>query len=190
MVPLAAEGVTFFACAKKVTKETHPRRHALRAARFGSASGPGISVRHIPVPYENAAHPGRRPAGLTRPTRRASWGSEGRSKEHSPKAGSRCFRSGSRGPLGPAVTAGKTPQGRRTGRAPFSAGAGSPVRKFSPGLRTRRAAAGGPPGGVSLAYFSLHKQRKVGPPRRAAPCVNKEGPSRKAIELEGSPRMW
>ena len=46
--------LTFFACAKKVTKETHPRRHALRAARFGSASGPGISVRHIPVPYGNA----------------------------------------------------------------------------------------------------------------------------------------
>ena len=43
-----------FARAKKGTKETRPRRHALRAARAGSASGPGISVRHIHVPYGNA----------------------------------------------------------------------------------------------------------------------------------------
>ena len=47
-------GVPFFARAKKGTKETRPRRHALRAVRSGSASGPGIFVRHIRVPYENA----------------------------------------------------------------------------------------------------------------------------------------
>ncbi len=64
-------------------------------------------------------------------------------------------------------------RGGAQGCAPFSAGAGCLVRKFPPRLRTRRAAAGGPPWGVSFAYFSLHKQRKVGPPRRAAACLNK-----------------
>ena len=46
-------GVTFFACAKKVTKESTPQA-ARPALRSGSASGPGIFVRHIHVPYENA----------------------------------------------------------------------------------------------------------------------------------------
>ena len=45
--------VTFFACAKKVTKESTPQA-ARPALRSGSASGPGIFVRHIHVPYENA----------------------------------------------------------------------------------------------------------------------------------------
>ena len=66
-------GVTFFACAKKVTKESTPQA-ARPALRSGSASEPGIFVRHIHVPYENAAHPGRRPSGFTWPARRASWG--------------------------------------------------------------------------------------------------------------------
>lgn len=85
------------------------------------------------------------------------------------------FRSGSPGGSNPV-------RGGAQGCAPFSYGPGWPLRKFPPGLRTRRLAAGGPPGCVSFAYFSLHKQRKVRPPRPAAPCVQEEDPSRKAIK--------
>jgi hypothetical protein len=63
------------------------------------------------------------------------------------------------------------PAGRRTGRAPFSYGPGWPLRKFPSGLRTRRVRRADRRGVLSFAYFSLHKQRKVGPPRRAAPCL-------------------
>ncbi|MDR7068961.1 hypothetical protein J2X02_001812 [Pseudoxanthomonas japonensis] len=169
MVPLAA-GAFFLCLCKERSKETHPRRHALRAARFASASGPGISVRHIHVPYGNAAHPERRPAGFTRPTRRASWGQKAQS-DSVHVLGIFVFISGA-----PEVRQSwrvKPRRGGAQGCAPFSAGAGCLVRKFPPRLRTRRVAAGGPPGGVSFAYFSLHKQRKVGPPRRAAACLNK-----------------
>ena len=48
------QGAFFLCLCKERIKETHPRRHALRAARSGSASRPGIFVRHIHVPYENA----------------------------------------------------------------------------------------------------------------------------------------
>ena len=160
-------GVPFFARAKKGTKETRPRRHALRFApgpRAGREFSYGTSLCHTKTPSSMTAPFGFYPAHSPRLM--------GTRRQHQQQRRAPIRQAPLLGPLGPAVTGGKTPQGRRTGRAPFSAGAGCPVRKFPPGLRTRRAAAGGPPGGVSFAYFSLHKQRKVGPPRRAAPCLN------------------
>ena len=47
----------------------------------------------------------------------------------------------------------KPQRGGAQGCAPFSYRAGCPARKFLPRLRTRRAAAGGPPGCAFFAYF-------------------------------------
>ena len=149
--------------------------------RYGSASGPGIFVRQILVPYENAVnHDGALrvlPSPLAVP-------------HGDPKATSKA-----KARVGPSDAAPGAPEVRQSQRvkprrgaahgcAAFSAGAGCPVRKFPLGLRTRRAAVGGPPGGVSFAYFSLHKQRKVRPPRPAAPCVSKKDSSREAIKTK------
>ena len=60
-------------------------------------------------------------------------------------------------------------RGAAQGCAAFSYGARCPARKFPPGLRTSRWRRADRRGVLSFAYFSLHKQRKVGPPRRAAP---------------------
>jgi hypothetical protein len=71
----AVARVTFFACAKKVTKETHPCLRALRAARCGFAEPAGIFGRHILVPSKNVAHPCTPPlAGFTRRLRRCGRG--------------------------------------------------------------------------------------------------------------------
>ncbi len=58
---------------RKVGKRNTPQA-ARPAHSAGSAGRPGIFVRHIHAPYENAAHPGRRPDGFTRPARRAWMG--------------------------------------------------------------------------------------------------------------------
>ena len=116
-------GVTFFACAKKVTKESTPQA-ARPALRSGSASEPGIFVRHIHVPYENAAHPGRRPSGFTWPARRASWG---------PGSGSKGkVKSSARVSICQARLVGPLRSGSPGGSNPAGA-AHKDVRRFRPG---------------------------------------------------------
>ena len=61
-----------------------------------------------------------------------------------------------------------------------------PRPKIPAGTAHPPLAAGGPPGGVSFAYFSLHKQRKVGPPRQAAPCWRVRQPSRQAVKARAA----
>ncbi len=152
-------------------KQRNTPQAARPALRSGSASGPGISVRHIHVPYGNAViHDGALrvlPGPLTAP--------HGDPKASKSKVAASDVSDVALG--APEVRQSRRVKPRRGGAqgcAPFSYGAGCPARKFPPGLRTRRAAAGGPPGGVSFAYFSLHKQRKVGPPRQAAPCLKRQ----------------
>ncbi len=68
LLPMARSprGVTFFACAKKVTKESTPLA-ACPSLREGSAIVPGISGRGI-LPLPETAHIlVRRPSGFTRP---------------------------------------------------------------------------------------------------------------------------
>ena len=163
-------GVTFFACAKKVTKESTPQA-ARPALRSGSASEPGIFVRHIHVPYENAAHPGRRPSGFTWPARRASWGpgSGSKGKVKSSARVSICqarlvgpLRSGSPGGSNPAGAAHKDVRRFRPGQ---DAPSENSRRDCAPAAQRRADRRGV----LSLPTF-FAQAKKVGPPRRAAPC--------------------
>ena len=61
-------------------------------------------------------------------------------------------------------------RGGAQGCAPFSVGAGCPVRKFPPGLRTRRAAAGGPPGCAFFAYFLCTSKESRAPAASGTMC--------------------
>ena len=76
--------VTFFACAKKVTKETHPNG-APHDEAVGSASRPGISVSHILWLRKRRTSMCAAPAGFTRPACRASRGLTSKSKEKQSK---------------------------------------------------------------------------------------------------------
>ena len=102
----------------------------------------------------------------------------------------RSVRRGSWDPLGPAVPVGQTPQGRRTRMCAVFGRGRRPRSKIPAGTAHPPLAAGGPPGGVSFAYFSLHKQRKVGPPRRAAPCLQARRTSRQAQKPEAAACLW
>ena len=164
-------GVTFFACAKKVTKESTPQA-ARPALRSGSASEPGIFVRHIHVPYENAAHPGRRPSGFTWPARRASWGpgSGSKGKVKSSARVSICqarlvgpLRSGSPGGSNPAGAAHKDVRRFRPGQ---DAPSENSRRDCAPAAQRRADRRGV----FLLPTFLCTSKEKVGPPRRAAPC--------------------
>ena len=172
-------GVTFFACAKKVTKESTPQA-ARPALRSGSASEPGIFVRHIHVPYENAAHPGRRPSGFTWPARRASWGpgSGSKGKVKSSARVSICqarlvgpLRSGSPGGSNPAGAAHRTCAVFGRGRKPrpkIPAGTAHPPRS------------GGRTAGVCffcLLFFAQAKKSRApaasGTMPNRPPCLSK-----------------
>ena len=81
-------------------------------------------VRHIHVPYENAAHPGRRPSGFTWPARRASWG---------PGSGSKGkVKSSARVSICQARLVGPLRSGSPGGSNPAGA-AHKDVRRFRPG---------------------------------------------------------
>ncbi len=163
MVPLAAEGVTFFACAKKVTKESTPQA-ARPALRSGSASGPGISVRHIPVPYGNAViHDGALrvvPSPLAVP--------HGDPKASKSKAAASDVSGVALGP--PEVRQSRRVKPRRGGAQDvrrFRRGQSLPRTRYgdAPHENSRRdcapAARGGRTAGVCfLCLLSLHKQRK------------------------------
>src|SRR5687768_14016050 len=63
MVPLAADALLFFACAKKSKqKKAHPGGPPAAAQRVRSSGG-NFRAGH-PAPYENGARPVRRPCGV------------------------------------------------------------------------------------------------------------------------------
>ena len=68
----------------------------------------------------------------------------------------------------------KPRRGAAQGCAAFSAGAGCPVRKFPPRLRTRRAAAGGPPGCAFFAYFLCTSKESKAPAASGAMLMRRE----------------
>jgi hypothetical protein len=160
---------SFFACAKKEAKKHTPGGTPCASLRVRER--PGNFRKAHPCAIRKRRPSGAAPFGFYPAHSPCLMGARRQEREQSHGA-RRSVRRGSWGPLRSGSHGGQNPQGGAQGCAPFSAGSGGPVRKFPPGLRTRRAAAGGPPGGVSFAYFSLHKQRKAGPPRRAAPCLN------------------
>ena len=98
-------------------------------------------------------------------------------------------RAGFWGPLGPAVPAGKT---RRA--------AHKDVRRFRPGQEapfenSRRdcapAACGGrTAGGCFFCLLFFAQAKKVGPPRRAAPCLQARRTSRQAQKPEAAACLW
>src|SRR5262249_55733706 len=64
--PPAEERVTFFACAKKVTKETHPGRRALRAScPAGARAATGFAQRTPVCAQRTGAHPARHPSDFS-----------------------------------------------------------------------------------------------------------------------------
>jgi hypothetical protein len=153
-------GASFLCLCKERTKETHPRRHALRAARSGYASGPGIFVRHIPVPYENAAIHGGALRVLPGPLAVPQGGPK--ATTNSKKA--RIEPSGQLlGPLRSGSHGGSNPQGGAQDVRRFRMGQDGPYensRRDCAPAALRRADRRGV---LSFAYFSLHKQRKVRP---------------------------
>ena len=96
-------------------KESNQRKHTP-----GGTPCPSLRVRerarnygrHIHVPYENAAHPGRRPSGFTWPARRASWG-PGSGSKGKVKSSARVSICQARlvGPLRSGSTGGSNPAG-------------------------------------------------------------------------------
>ena len=169
----AAAGVTFFACAKKVTKETHPWRRALRAPRSGSAIGPGIFGRGL-LPLPKTAHiPVRRPAGFTRPACHALTGTR------EAKAGAAVPAMASMnspfvafafapGPPSAAVAPVGKPEGRRARCAAFWAGTGMCLPKIPIGdTDPSRAAVGARRPGCAFFGYFLCTSKESDAPRRA-----------------------
>ena len=158
-------GPTFFACAKKVGKESTPRRSARRTRRVRSpgrnfrAGHPRIEYGAGSAPYENGARPVRRPAGFTRRDCRTSG---------APRAAfavAHAFRV----PMRHGEWAGQNPKGAVMDDGvsvwhmdvPY----GNSRPTCGPGAKRRACRLGR----VSLVPF-FARAKKGMPPRRAAPC--------------------
>ncbi len=73
-------GPTFFACAKKVGKESTPRSsRPSRCAAGVRVAGGNFGTAH-PVPTQNAAHPCAAPCGFTHRRHRCGWGPRANAK--------------------------------------------------------------------------------------------------------------
>jgi len=148
---------------RNTPQAARPPRCALRVREWA-----GNFRKAHPCAIRKRRPPWRRPAGFTRPTRRASWGPEGNS--HS-KALSTDMSGPASGPLRSGSHGGSNPVGAahrdvRRFRMTQDVSSGNSRRDCAPAAKRRA----GRRGVLSLPTF-FAQAKKVGPPRRAAPCV-------------------
>ena len=148
---------------RNTPQAARPPRCALRVREWA-----GNFRKAHPCAIRKRRPPWRRPAGFTRPTRRASWGPEGNS--HS-KALSTDMSGPASGPLRSGSHGGSNPVGAahrdvRRFRMTQDVSSGNSRRDCEPAAKRRA----GRRGVLSLPTF-FAQAKKVGPPRRAAPCV-------------------
>jgi len=184
MAPLAAEGILSLLVQRKNQRNTpQAARPALRA---GSTSGPGISVRHIHVPYGNAAHPGRRPSGFTRPTRRASWGPQA-SKSRTAVWMSQVWLSGA-----PEVRQSRRvkPAGRRTGMCAVFVQGRMPCTKIRAGTANPPRSGGRTAGGCFFCLLFFAQAKKSKAPAASGTMRQREKPIPQGHQTKWPSWMW
>jgi hypothetical protein len=165
---------SFFACAKKEAKKHTPGGTPCASLRVRERAG-NFRKAH-PCAIRKRRPPWRRPGGFTRPSRRASWGPE--SNSHS-KALSTDMPGPASGPLRSGSHGGSNPVGAahrdvRRFRMTQDVSSGNSRPDCEPAAKRRA----GRRGVLSLPTF-FAQAKKVGPPRRAAPCVTSSRPAPK-----------
>ena len=161
MVPLAAGGILSLLVQRKNQRNTpQAARPALRA---GSASGPGISVRHIHAPYGNAViHDGALrvlPNPLAVP--------HGDPKASKSKAAASDVSGVALGPPEVRQSRRVKPAGRRAGMCAVFGRGRMPRTKIPAGTAHPPRAAGGPPGCAFFCLLFFAQAKKSRAPRRA-----------------------
>ena len=157
MVPLAAEALLFFACAKKSRqKKAHPGGPSAAARRVRSPGG-NFRAGH-PALYENGAHPCAPPLwGFTRRDCRTSGGPIAKAEASARAAVLLPLLFGV--PMRHGEWAGPNPKGAAPDGRRFRMAHGCALRKFPDCSRTRSAQRGGRAAwGVFLWFLSLHEQ--------------------------------
>ncbi len=162
----------YFLCLCKESKQRNTPQAARPTLRSGSASGPGIFVRHIlchtKTPPSMAA-----PFGFYPVHSPCLKGARKQRRQQQKRAGFGCVRCSFGAPEVRQSRRVKPRRGDAQGCASFPDDTGCVFRKFPPGLRTRRTAAGGPPGCAFFAYFlCTSKESKAPAASGAMPGLN------------------